>query len=166
VTSPYGLSKLSSDQYVRLYADLYGLEAVALRYFNVYGPGQTGGDYSGVINVFFEQAENGGPITVHGDGKQTRDFVHVSDVVRANLLAAAHGVSGTAYNIGTGSSISIMQLAETIRDIVGDDTVSITQTPKREGDIDESEASIGLARGDMGYEPEVELDQGLELIYN
>jgi len=164
VTSPYGLSKLSSDQYIRLYADLYNLDAIALRYFNVYGPGQTGGDYSGVISIFFEQARNGGPITVHGDGSQIRDFVHVSDVVQANLLAAAKGTPGSAYNIGTGSSVSIRELADTIQSVVGGQHVSIEQTPKREGDIDKSQANITFARNDLGYEPAIQLEQGLRTL--
>lgn len=86
-TSPYGLEKLTADHYARLYHELYDLETVALSYFNVYGPGQTGGDYAGVISVFIDQAIAGEDITVHGDGEQTRDFVYVDDVVRANRAA-------------------------------------------------------------------------------
>lgn len=97
-TSPYGLSKLAAERYVRLYAELYDLPAVALWYFNVYGPGKLSGDYSAVISVFVEQASSGEPITVEGDGSQTRDFVHVRNVVRANLLAARSDVTGV-FNV-------------------------------------------------------------------
>lgn len=83
--SPYGLEKLTADRYLRLYHELYGLETVPLRYFNVYGPRQTGGDYAGVIPAFLKQARAGGSLPVHGDGTQTRDFVHVEDIVQANL---------------------------------------------------------------------------------
>jgi len=112
--SPYGVEKLAADEYARLYHDLYGLETVALRYFNVYGPRQSG-EYAGVISVFREQAADGGPLTVHGDGTQTRDFVHVDDVVRANCLAATTDATGRAYNVGTGTSVSIRELAELVQ---------------------------------------------------
>ena len=162
-TSPYGLDKLAADHYARLYHDLYGLETVALRYFNVYGPGQTGGDYAGVIEVFLEQARNGDPITVHGDGEQTRDFVHVDDVVRANRLAAETDGVGTAYNVGTGSSTSITRLAERVRDAVGSDS-PVVHTEAREGDIRHSRADVSRARERLGYEPTVGLEAGLETL--
>jgi len=161
-TSPYGLAKLNADQYVRLYAELYDLEAIPLRYFNVYGPRQTAGDYSGVISIFLEQARTGGPITVHGDGAQTRDFVHVRDVVQANLLAATQGVPGTAYNIGTGTSISILELAETVREVIASEgSIEIEHIDKREGDIDESRAAVNRATEDLGFESTVRLQDGL-----
>jgi len=160
-TSPYGLAKLNADQYVRLYAELYDLEAIPLRYFNVYGPRQTAGDYSGVISIFLEQARTGGPITVHGDGAQTRDFVHVRDVVQANLLAATQGVPGTAYNIGTGTSISILELAETVREVIASEgSIEIEHIDKREGDIDESRAAVNRATEDLGFESTVRLQDG------
>ncbi|QLD87064.1 NAD-dependent epimerase/dehydratase family protein [Natronomonas halophila] len=161
-TSPYGIDKLATDHYTRRYHDLYGLETVALRYFNVYGPDQTGGDY-GVIKVFFEQARNGDPITVHGDGTQTRDFVHIEDVVQANLLAAETDAVGEAYNVGTGDSITIRELAELIRNAVGSDS-KIVHTDPREGDIDHSRADIDKARDRLGYEPEIELEEGLKTL--
>jgi UDP-glucose 4-epimerase len=162
-TSPYGIDKLATDHYTRRYHDLYGLETVALRYFNVYGPGQTGGDYAGVIKVFFEQARNGDPITVHGEGTQTRDFVHIDDVVRANLLAAETNATGEAYNVGTGDSVTIHELAELIRDAVGSDS-EIIHTDPREGDIDHSRADISKARERLDYEPEICLEEGLETL--
>jgi len=160
-SSPYGLAKLTADQYVQLYADLYDLEAVALRYFNIYGPRQTGGDYSGVISVFFEQARNGGPITVHGEGTQTRDFIHVDDIVQANLRAAVHGEPGAVYNIGTGERITILELAELIREIVGDESVGIDHLSPRQGDIEHSQADIERAKDVLGFSPTVRLQDGL-----
>ncbi len=160
-TSPYGLDKLAADHYARLYHEHYGLETVSLRYFNVYGPGQTGGDYAGVISVFIEQALNEEPITVHGSGDQTRDFVFVDDVVNANLLAAETDRVGTAYNVGTGESVTIRELAELIREIAGSES-DIVHTEPREGDIDRSEADIELIRDGLGYAPTVSLRDGLE----
>ncbi len=162
-TSPYGLDKLVTDQYAQLYHELYGLDAVALRYFNVYGPGQTGGDYAGVVTAFCRQARDGEPITVHGDGTQTRDFVHVNDVVRANQLAAVTDEVGTAYNVGTGSSVSIRRLAERIRRIEGSDS-EIVHTEPRSGDISHSCADVSRAREHLGYEPTIGIDEGLKTL--
>jgi len=159
--SPYGLEKLTVDRYARLYARLYGLDTVALRYFNVYGPGQTGGDYAGVIETFLRQARAGDPITVHGDGEQTRDFVHVDDVVRANLLAADTTAVGAAYNVGTGRSVTIRRLAERVREAVGSDS-AIVHTEPRAGDVRHSRADVSRARERLGYEPTVGLREGLD----
>lgn len=158
--SPYGLEKLTIDHYARLYHDRYGLETVPLRYFNVYGPGQRGGDYSGVIDVFLEQARDGGPITVHGDGTQTRDFVHVDDVVAANCRAATTDAVGRAYNVGTGSSVSIHELAALIRDATGSDA-DIVHTDPRDGDVERSRADLSRSRELLGYEPTVSLSEGI-----
>ena len=162
-TSPYGLEKLTIDRYARLYHDLYGLETVALRYFNVYGPGQSGGDYAGVIEAFLEQAREGEPLPVHGDGKQTRDFVHIDDVVEANRLAAETDAVGTAYNIGTGRSVTVERLAEQIRNAV-DSRSPIVHTDPRTGDIRHSRADISRARERLGFRPTVDLDQGIETL--
>ena len=162
--SPYGLEKLSGDYYTRLFADRYGLETVNLRYFNVYGPRQTGGQYAGVVTTFLDQAADGGPITVEGDGQQTRDFVHVDDVVQANLRAATTEATGTSYNVGTGSNITILELAETIQRL-SDTDQDIVHTDPRPGDIEESEADISKAREQLGYEPTKSVKDGLaELI--
>ncbi len=159
--SPYGVDKLTVDHYARVYADLYGLETVALRYFNVYGPRQVASDYSGVISIFLDQAQRGDPITVEGDGTQTRDFVHVSDVVQANVLAATTEHTGEAYNVATGDDATILDIAETIRDVT-DSSSSVTHVPPREGDIEESIADISKARDRLGFEPTVTLEEGLE----
>ena len=162
-SSPYGAEKLSADQYVRLYADLYGLEAVALRYFNVYGPGGIATDYSGVIDAFLTRAMRDENLQIHGDGTQTRDFIHVSDVVQANLRAATTDHFGEAYNVGTGTSVTINRLAELIVDVTGSAS-DIVHTAPREGDIDESEADIGHARDRLDYEPRTTLREGLEML--
>ena len=158
-TSPYGVQKLALDQYARLYADLYDLPTVALRYFNVYGPRQRG-PYSGVISTFLEQARAGEPITIEGDGEQTRDFVHVDDVVRANLRAAATPNVGEAYNIGTGERTSIRNLAETIRDAT-DSSSAIVHRDPRPGDIRHSGADVSKATRDLGFEARVGLESGI-----
>ena len=159
-SSPYGLEKLTSDHYCRLYADLYDLPTVALRYFNIYGPRQSGGDYAGVIKAFTEQARDGGPLTVHGDGEQTRDFVNVADVVRANVLAADTDATGEAFNVGTGSRTSVRQLAEIVRDEI-DPTAEITHVDAREGDIRHSAADITKARERLEFDPTISLADGL-----
>ena len=164
-SSPYGLEKLSADHYCRLYHDLYDTETVALRYFNVYGPRQRKGPYSGVITTFIAQARSGGPITVEGTGEQTRDFVHVRDVVRANLLAATTDRVGEAFNVGTGRSTSIIQLAERVRETV-DPSIDIEHVDARPGDIQDSLADVSKATEDLGYKSRVELADGIESVYD
>jgi UDP-glucose 4-epimerase len=159
-TTPYGVDKLALDAYVRLYNDLYGLETVALRYFNVYGPGQGGGHYSGVIDVFMEQALSGQSITVEGDGEQTRDFVHVSDVVRANLAAARTDHVGRAFNVGTGESTSINDLARAVQSATGLGT-EVVHVDARPDDIRRSRADISRARERLGFDPRIDLETGL-----
>lgn len=159
-TSPYGVQKLAIDQYARQYHELYGLDTVPLRYFNAYGPRQTGGDYSGVISVFMRQAQHGDPITIEGDGTQTRDFVHVDDIVQANLLAATTDHVGEAYNIGTADAVTIRRLAEHVRDIADSDS-EIVHVESRPGDIRHSVADIDAARDRLGFEPSVSLADGL-----
>jgi UDP-glucose 4-epimerase len=158
--SPYGLQKLAADEYVRLYHDRYGLPAIPLRYFNAYGPGSAGGEYAGVITAFRQRIAAGEPPIVHGDGTQTRDFVHVDDVVRANLRAATTDAVGQAYNVGTGDSVTIRELAEILLEVAEVD-VPIEHGPPRPGDVPESEADIARARADLGYEPQVRLTDGL-----
>lgn len=159
-TSPYGVSKLVADQYVQLYGALYDLPTVALRYFNAYGPRQQGGDYSGVISTFVEQALAGEPITVNGDGSQTRDFVHVDDIVQANLRAATTPHVGAAYNVGTGDTVTIMELAELIRSAAGSNS-PIVNVDGRPGDIEHSCADTTTASSRLGFDSTIPLDAGL-----
>jgi UDP-glucose 4-epimerase len=154
--SPYGVAKLAADQYVRLYADLYGLETVALRYFNVYGSGAD----SGVVAAFVSRALGGEPLVVHGDGTQTRDFVHVSDVVRATLAAATTTDTGRAFNVGTGRRVSVRELAETVRSATGSDS-EIVHREERPGDLEHSQADVTRARRVLGFESTVDLCDGI-----
>ncbi|ELY95310.1 NAD-dependent epimerase/dehydratase [Natrialba chahannaoensis JCM 10990] len=158
-TSPYGIQKLALDQYARSYHELYDLPTVALRYFNAYGPRQQG-PYSGVISTFLEQARADEPITIEGDGEQTRDFVHVSDIVRANLLAATTDAVGEAYNVGTGERTSIRDLAELVRDAVGSSSPIVHRDP-RSGDIRHSRADVSKVRHELGFEARVGLESGI-----
>ena len=154
--SPYGVGKLAVDHYARVYADRYGLWTAALRYFNVYGPGAN----SGVVAAFLDGIQEG-EIAVHGDGTQTRDFVHVSDVVRANVLAATRETDATAFNVGTGSAVSIGQLANRIQQ---ETNVDVTYTESRAGDIEHSRADLSRARDQLGYEPRVAIEDGIDTL--
>ncbi|AEH36954.1 NAD-dependent epimerase/dehydratase family protein [Halopiger xanaduensis] len=158
-TSPYGVSKLAAEEYVQLYIEEFDLDAVILRYFNVYGPGQLDSDYSAVIGVFVEQATTGNEITVEGDGTQTRDFVHVQDIVRANLLAL-HSEATGVFNVGTGESVSILELAETIREIANSES-EIVHVDARPSDIEKSRADISKLKSNFGFSPSVSLEKGL-----
>lgn len=159
--SPYGTQKLAIDNYARNFFDLYGLEAVVLRYFNVFGRLKTNEAYRSVIGVFIQQAEDGGPLTIEGDGTQTRDFVHVHDIVRANLLAATTDHIGEAYNIGTGSETSINKLAELVRDTI-DPSIEIEHVDDRSGEVQHSVADISKANRLLGYEPSMTLAECLK----
>jgi UDP-glucose 4-epimerase len=159
-TTPYGIEKHLGEQYARFYSEQYGLPTVPLRYFNVYGPRGLGGEYAGVIGTFIRQAQAGDPLTVEGDGTQTRDFVHVDDVVRANLHAATTDTVGRPFNVGTGRSITINELAETVRSVTDADS-EITHVDPRAGDIDQSSADITHSRTVLNYRPTVALEDGL-----
>jgi UDP-glucose 4-epimerase len=155
--SPYGLSKLTGERYALLYSELYGLRPVALRYFNVYGPGQpVGGSYAGVVTLFLDRVRRSLPLPIEGDGSHTRDFVHVDDVVWANLAAATSAASGI-LNIASGVPCSVDELAQ----IIGGEGYPREQRPPRLGDISYSVASIGAARAALGFEPGVRLGDGL-----
>lgn len=160
-TSPYGLEKLTLDQYCRLYHELYDLETVALRYFNVYGPGQPANDYSGVISIFIDRALAGEPLEIHGDGEQTRDFVFVDDVVQANRRAAETAAVGQSFNVATGTEVTIRELAETIVE-VADSRSDIVHVDARPGDIRRSVADVTAAAETLSFEASVDLETGLE----
>ncbi|WP_277555942.1 NAD-dependent epimerase/dehydratase family protein [Halobaculum limi] len=164
-TSPYATDKLAIDHYARVYNRLYDLETVALRYFNVYGPGQSGGDYAGVIKTFMDQAAANDPLTVEGDGSQTRDFIHVADVVRANLAAATTDHSGEAFNIGTGESVTIRELADTIVEVSGS-TGGVVHIDPRPADIDRSQCDTTKSREQLGFEASIDLETGLADLFD
>ena len=154
--NPYALQKLAGEQYTRLFHRLFGLETLALRYFNVYGPRMASeGAYVTVISVFIRQKLAGEPLTIDGDGEQTRDFTHVRDVVRANLLAMDSPVAdGRALNIGCGRNLSVNRIAE----IIGGPRVYRAPRP---GDARDTLADISRAREALGWEPQVETEDGL-----
>jgi UDP-glucose 4-epimerase len=154
--SPYGVAKLAADQYTRLYGERYGLDATALRYFNVYGEGVD----SGVIHAFVARAHRGEPLVVHGDGTQTRDFIHVDDVVRANLRAAVNETQGRAYNVGTGESESVKALARRVQQTTATES-PVTRGSPRDGDIQHSRAAVERACEELGFEASVGLEEGL-----
>jgi UDP-glucose 4-epimerase len=162
--SPYAVSKLAGEHYCRVFASLYGLETVALRYFNVFGPRQRPDSmYAAVIPLFIDALRHGRPVTVHGDGTQSRDFTYVSDVVQANLLAAeapAEACSGHAYNVAPGESSSLLEMLGILGRILDAD-VTIVYTEPRAGDIKLSQADAQAAARDLGWRPEVSFEAGL-----
>lgn len=162
--SPYAVSKLAAEHYCRVYADLYGLDTVCLRYFNVYGPRQRSDSaYAAAIPLFIDALRGGDRPMVHGDGGQSRDFTYVGDVVAANLLALeapAERCRGRVFNIAGGRQATILELLSTLGRIfsVAPDPV---HTDPRPGDVRHSSADISAARSVLGYEPAVDLDEGL-----
>jgi UDP-glucose 4-epimerase len=158
--SPYGATKLCAEKQCLAYAKLYDLEAVCLRYFNVYGPAQRFDAYGNVIPIFVFRLLRGDPLTVFGDGEQTRDFINVRDVVQANLRAAsATGVRG-AFNIGSGTRISINALIDQIAQ-VSELRPVVRHGPPRLGDVRDSLADITAAGRAFGFAPSVTLADGL-----
>ena len=164
--SPYALGKIAGEYYLRVFAELYGVQTVALRYFNVFGPRQDPGSmYSGVISKFVEVVKSGGTPTVFGDGEQTRDFVYVKDVVAANLLAmtSERVGRGEVFNVGTGRRTSLLELIETLAAIFGRE-VKPGFAAERAGDIRHSVSDISRARDLLGYQPEATLEEGLRAL--
>ena len=163
ILSPYAAQKLMGETYLALFHDLYGLETVALRYFNVYGPRQdpTSG-YAAVIPLFIAAALREETLRVHGDGEQTRDFVYIDDVVEANLLAAtAEGVGGGLFNVASGRRTSVNDLIAAIGKSLGRE-LDVVHEGERAGDVKHSWADIERTRSALGYEPRVDLQTGLD----
>lgn len=160
--SPYGASKMAIEGYLNAYYKSYGLETVALRYFNVYGPRQKPDDYSGVITVFTNRLLSNESPVIYGDGKQTRDFVNVKDIVQANMLAMdSEGTGGGVFNVASGNSISILELFETLRTVMETNDIEPRFEPPRAGDVREGSASIAKIRKTLGYSPAVSPKAGL-----
>ena len=160
--SPYAVEKITGEHYLGAFHQLYGLQTVALRYFNVFGPRQDPkSPYSGVISIFVDRLLRQEDPMIFGDGEQYRDFVFVQDVVQANLLAAAHDAApGKVFNVGRGERTSLNQLVEILSRLTGYQA-SPTHGEPRAGDIRESLADITRIRQTLGYEPEVEVEEGL-----
>ena len=168
--SPYGLEKLGSEHYLAIWAKLFGIETVGLRYFNVFGPRQDpSSPYSGVISIFVDRILKGENPTIFGDGLHSRDFVFVADVVEANLLAgtraarppkAGDKASSRVYNIGGGKRTTLNELAAALGKICGRE-VKPKHAEPRAGDIRDSLADISRAREELGFEPRVAVEEGL-----
>lgn len=162
--TPYALQKWTGEQYCSMFSSLYGLETVSIRYFNVFGPRQApDSPYSGVISLFIKAFLSGQAPLIHGDGRQTRDFTYVSNVVDGVLRAStAEGVSGENINVATGGRVSLLELARALQLITGTD-LAPTLGPPRDGDVKDSQADIFKARKMLGYEPTVPFEEGLRL---
>ncbi len=160
--NPYGASKLSAEYWVKAYSNLYTVNYVILRLFNVYGEGQKG-EYAGVISKFIEKARKRKPLIIYGDGLQTRDFVYVGDVAKAVELAIKTKNFNETYNIGFGKATTINQLAEIVMDAFGFYKKPIYM-PERKGDIKHSQADISKAMKLLNYKPEVSLEEGIKKI--
>jgi UDP-glucose 4-epimerase len=158
--SPYGLEKSVNDQYAALYRELYGMSTLGLRYFNVYGPRQDpSSPYSGVISVFARRLREGQGLTVNGDGLQTRDFIYVGDVARANAAALASRIDGVC-NVATGRSVTLLQLIEALAAVAGA-TPHVAHGPPRAGDIRDSAADNRRLREQLGIDGYTSLRDGL-----
>jgi len=163
--SPYGVSKLAAEKYCFAFYKVHGIPTTALRYFNVYGPRQGSSQYPNVIAIFFSRIKDGKPLTIFGDGKQTRDFLFVEDVVTANILAATHPAGvGEIFNIATGKANSVEQVASLIQQISAKESPVVYAAP-RAGEVRHSQANIEKARRMLGYKPEIELKKGLLLTW-
>jgi len=161
--SPYAVAKLAGEHYCRAFANVYDLETVSLRYFNVFGPRQDPeSQYSAVIPRFIRALADGETLTIFGDGEQTRDFTFVDNVVAANLLASTAEIpSGEVFNVSCGASVTVNTLVRELSDIMGR-TPEVAYLPARAADVRDSEADISRARKTLGYEPTVRLREGLE----
>lgn len=161
--SPYAVHKLACEHLCTVFSRMYGLETVALRYFNVYGSRQRpDAEYAAAIPRFVERLRRNQEPVIYGDGGQTRDFIHISDVVRANLLAAESAAAvGQVMNIASGQGASVNEVVRTLTELTGA-TVAPRYEPPQPGDIRESVADITLARDLLGFEPAVSLREGLD----
>ena len=160
--SPYATAKLAGEGYCRSFGVGYGLETVALRYFNVFGARQDPtSQYAAVVPNFIAALLDNRPVTIFGDGEQSRDFTHVDNIVQANLLAMdAPDVSGKVFNIAYGRKVTLNELVAELQELIGSDVEAI-YAPRRPGDVPHSLASLDRARAELGYEPEVDLREGL-----
>lgn len=161
--SPYGLEKFINDQYAALYRELYGVSSVGMRYFNVYGPRQDPkSPYAGVISKFADGLEGAKALRVFGDGSQTRDFVYVGDVARANALALQADVTGV-LNVGTGTSVTLLELIDAMKEAFGK-PADVRHEPPATGDIAHSATNPARLRQTLGWQPATTFVQGLRAL--
>ena len=160
--SPYAVSKLTGEYYCRVFSELYGLETIGLRYFNVYGPRQDpSSQYSAVIPRFISWALQGEPLEVHGDGLQSRDFTYIDNVVAANLQAAHSQLGiGGAFNVGQGKAHTLLDLIDLLEEIVGT-KLHLLHTAGRAGDVRYTRADISESQRCLGYRPQISFEEGL-----
>ncbi len=151
--SPYGIAKLAAEKYWHMLCGEMGIESTVLRYFNTYGPGQTLTPYVGVITIFINRLLAGEPVTIFGDGEQRRDFVHVDDIVRANLCALDGNASGSTFNVGTGNGTSVNQIGAALIEMLAPELRAI-HAPAEKGEMRNSIADISRIRNRFGFEPE------------
>jgi nucleoside-diphosphate-sugar epimerase len=159
--SPYGVTKLAAEQLCYLYHVNYGVPTTSMRYFTVYGPRQRP---DMAFNRFIRAAQGDEPITLYGDGEQTRDFTFVSDAVAATMAAGERGVPGRAYNIGGGSRVSMNDVLKIIERVAGH-PLEVTREDAQKGDMRDTYADTSLARRDLGFSPKVPLEEGIQAEY-
>ncbi|MBT2678832.1 NAD-dependent epimerase/dehydratase family protein [Bacillus sp. ISL-35] len=162
--SPYGVSKLTVEKYLEMYHHLHGLDYTVLRYSNVFSPRQDPNGEGGVISIFMEKIKNGEPLTIFGDGEQTRDFVYVRDVAHANLMALKNG-SGKTFNVSTCKAISLNELSNTMIQMADDPGKIIFQN-ERDGDIKKSVLSNQSTISQLGWKPKDSIKDGLNEMYD
>lgn len=162
--SPYAAQKAAGELYARVYAELFGLPTVCLRYFNVYGPYQDpAGDYAAVVPLFIQAVLSGKTAVIYGDGRQTRDFVYVKDVAAANIAVMETEnelYPGAVYNVGAGSSYSVRQLLDAVAGAIGVEA-KVENAAPRAGEVRDSRADTGLIRNELGWQPAYDLARGL-----
>lgn len=159
--SPYGASKAASELYCKAFEENHGIEAVSLRYFNLYGPRQASSQYSGVISIFARRLLRGLPLTIFGDGSQTRDFLFVEDAVDETIAALEKStLRGRVFNIATGKETRILELAQAMKQIAGVRS-ALRFAPRRRGDIHRSVADTSKAQVELGFRPTTKLPDGL-----
>jgi len=158
--SPYGASKAASELYLRAFEENHGIEAVSLRYFNVYGPRQTPSEYAGVISIFAKRALNRQPLQIFGDGSQTRDFIYVSDVIDTTVAALEKNLKSRVFNIASGKEITILELAKMMQEII-QAWSELKFSPSLAGDIARSIADVTRARSELGFIAGTSMKDGL-----
>lgn len=159
--SPYAVTKLASEYHCNVFTEIFGINTISLRYFNVYGPRQNpDSEYAAVIPKFIQRAIKGEPLIIYGDGEQTRDFIYVKDVVRANIIALKSKKSGV-FNVATGKRVSINELASLINQLVDVNSEPVYDKP-REGEIRHSFGDITRIKDQLGFEPTYSMESGLK----
>ncbi len=161
--SPYAVTKLCGEWYCKVFSEIHGMPTVSLRYFNVFGPRQDpGSQYAAVVPIFVRQLLDGSPPTIYGDGKQSRDFTFIRNVVNANILACEANTEGAkVYNVACGDRFDLNHLYGRLQALVGSD-LEVQYAPARTGDVKHSQADIGAVKRELGFEPGIGFEEGLE----